>query len=58
MPGHPWGDIRGLGNRLRHGYDRIRLDVVWNTARYRLPDLTADARRALKHLEAGRGGAA
>jgi uncharacterized protein with HEPN domain len=22
MPGQPWGDIRGMGNRLRHAYDR------------------------------------
>ena len=57
MPGHPWGDIRGLANRLRHAYDRIRLDVVWNTARDRLPGLTADARHALERLRAERGNA-
>lgn len=22
VPGQPWGKIRGMGNRLRHGYDR------------------------------------
>lgn len=32
MPGHPWGDIRGMGNRLRHAYDRISLDILWNAA--------------------------
>ena len=26
MPDQPWGDIRGMGNRLRHAYDRISLD--------------------------------
>lgn len=23
MPGRPWPDIRGMGNRLRHAYDRV-----------------------------------
>jgi len=36
MPGQPWSDIRGMGNRLRHAYDRVSLDIVWNTARDRL----------------------
>lgn len=52
MPGQPWGDIRGMGNRLRHAYDRIDLDVVWSTARNRLPTLEADARRTLEQLRA------
>jgi uncharacterized protein with HEPN domain len=26
-PSQPWADIRGLGNRLRHAYDRIDLDI-------------------------------
>jgi uncharacterized protein with HEPN domain len=50
MPNQPWRDIRGIGNRLRHAYDRVNLDVVWNTARHRLPALAADARRALEQL--------
>lgn len=56
MPDQPWGDIRGMGNRLRHGYDRINLDVVWDTVRERLPALEADAGRALEHLRAERSG--
>lgn len=51
MPGQPWGDIRGMGNRLRHAYDRVSLEVVWNTARDRLPALAAEARRALARLQ-------
>jgi uncharacterized protein with HEPN domain len=47
MPDQPWGDIRGMGNRLRHAYDRVNLDVIWNAARHDLPGLAADARRAL-----------
>jgi uncharacterized protein with HEPN domain len=51
MPGQPWGDIRGMGNRLRHAYDRVSLDIVWNTAQDRLPELAAEARRALARLQ-------
>jgi Protein of unknown function DUF86 len=35
MPGQPWNDIRGMRNRLRHGYDRINVDIVWDTIRLR-----------------------
>jgi uncharacterized protein with HEPN domain len=51
-PSQPWGDIRGMGNRLRHAYDRIDLDVLWNTVRDRLPSLKADVERALVDLKA------
>jgi uncharacterized protein with HEPN domain len=51
MPGQPWGDIRGMGNRLRHAYDRVSLDIVWNTAQDRLPALAAEARGALAQLQ-------
>jgi uncharacterized protein with HEPN domain len=50
MPSQPWGDIRGIGNRLRHAYDRINEDVIWNAVRHDLPSLAADARRALQRL--------
>ena len=50
----PWGDIRGMGNRLRHAYDRIDLDVLWNTVRDRLPSLKADVELALVGLKARR----
>ena len=51
-PSQPWGDIRGMGNRLRHAYDRIDLDVLWNTVRDRLPSLKVDVERALAGLQA------
>ena len=51
-PSQPWGDIRGLGNRLRQAYDRIDLDILWNTVRDRLPSLKADAQQALLGLKA------
>jgi uncharacterized protein with HEPN domain len=52
MPNQPWGEIRGMGNRLRHAYDRISLDVIWNSVCRDLPTLAADARRALAQLQA------
>ncbi len=55
MPGQPWSDIRGMGNRLRHAYDRVDVDIVWRTAQARLPELAAEAGRALAHLQAGQG---
>ena len=55
-PNQPWADIRGMGNRLRHAYDRIDLEIVWNTDQHRLPSLKADASQALARLRAqGRG---
>jgi uncharacterized protein with HEPN domain len=51
MPGQPWGEIRGTGNRLRHAYDRISLEVIWGTVRHDLPGLVTAARQALANLE-------
>jgi uncharacterized protein with HEPN domain len=50
LPAHPWGDIRGLGNRLRHGYDQIDINIVWNVVSERQPSLKADAVAALEGL--------
>ncbi len=55
MPDEPWADIRGMGNKLRHAYDNISIDVIWATVHQRLPSLEAAARGALKHLRTQRG---
>jgi uncharacterized protein with HEPN domain len=47
VPSQPWRDIRGMGNRLRHAYDRISVDVIWNAIGSDLPALAADVRTAL-----------
>jgi uncharacterized protein with HEPN domain len=31
LPEQPWRNIRGMGNWLRHQYDRVSLDIIWNT---------------------------
>lgn len=28
IPNQPWADIRGMGNWLRHAYDRISVGVI------------------------------
>ncbi len=48
LPEQPWRNIRGMGNWLRHQYDRISLDTVWSTVTQDLPPLKAIARYALR----------
>ena len=45
-PGLPWHN-RGLGNWLRHQYDRVDTQTVSNTVTDDLPLLAAGVRRAL-----------
>lgn len=52
MPHQPWADIRGLGNWLRHAYDRISFDVIWDAIQNDLPSLRAAASDALMRLTA------
>ena len=35
----PWRSMRGMRNRIAHGYFDINLDVVWDTVQTALPDL-------------------
>lgn len=51
-PAIPWRDIRGLGNWLRHQYDRVDSTMVWNTVRDDLPPLGAAVAEALQHFSA------
>lgn len=38
-PEIPWRGMRGMRNRIAHGYFDINLDVVWDTVRMALPGL-------------------
>jgi uncharacterized protein with HEPN domain len=38
----PWRVMRGMRNRIAHGYFEVDLEVVWDTARTALPQLLAD----------------
>jgi uncharacterized protein with HEPN domain len=35
----PWRNMRGMRNRITHGYFDINLDVVWDTVQTALPEL-------------------
>ena len=52
-PGLPWRNIRGIGNFLRHEYDRVDLDTVWHTVTDHLPPLKASITVALQKSETG-----
>jgi uncharacterized protein with HEPN domain len=38
-PEVPWRNMRGMRNRMAHGYFEINLDVVWDTAHEWVPEL-------------------
>lgn len=48
-PDQPWRDIRGIGNQLRHAYERIDLNTIWNAITDDLPPLKASITRALNY---------
>jgi uncharacterized protein with HEPN domain len=50
MPDQPWHEIRALGNRLRHEYDAIREDRLWDIVQIDLPSLCAACEDALRRL--------
>jgi uncharacterized protein with HEPN domain len=40
-----------MGNRLRHAYDRVDFDLIWDTVQDDLPALKAAVTRALPMLK-------
>lgn len=48
-PGLPWRNIRGIGNWLRHQYDRIDVDAIWQTVIENLPPLETAVAKALSN---------
>jgi uncharacterized protein with HEPN domain len=51
-PGVPWPEIRGIGNWLRHAYDRVDAQVVWDTVQNDLQPLKMAIRTALASMRA------
>ncbi len=35
----PWRSMRGMRNRIAHGYFEINLEIVWDTVQTALPEL-------------------
>jgi uncharacterized protein with HEPN domain len=46
-PEIPWPKVASIGNILRHDYERIAADVLWNLARNDLPTLEQACRDEL-----------
>jgi uncharacterized protein with HEPN domain len=55
VPGQPWQEIRALGNRLRHEYDAIREDRLWDIVQIDLAPLCAACEEALRRLREAEG---
>jgi uncharacterized protein with HEPN domain len=47
IPDQPWRDIRGIGNHLRHAYERVDLQTLWAAVTDDLPPLKAAMLREL-----------
>jgi uncharacterized protein with HEPN domain len=50
-PDVPWAIMRGMRNRIVHGYDQIKIEIVWEVVTADLPPLVPALERIL--LEAG-----
>jgi uncharacterized protein with HEPN domain len=49
--GVPWLKIRGMRNRIAHGYMSINVETVWDTVQTSIPDLL-DELHAIRHWRA------
>ena len=54
-PDVPWRNMKGMRNRIAHGYFDINLDVVWDTVQTALPELL-ERLPAIREAAAGEGG--
>ena len=50
-PDVPWREIAGIGNKLRHEYQRIEDRVLWNVVQRELEPLEMAARAMLADLD-------
>ncbi len=49
-PDQPWQQIRALGNRIRHEYDRLRAERIWEIVERDLPALKGACEQVLEKL--------
>ena len=40
-PSVPWKQMKGMRNRIAHGYFEINVEIVWETVKLALPELIA-----------------
>jgi uncharacterized protein with HEPN domain len=50
-PDVPWASMIGMRKVVAHGYDRVRLDIVWRVVSEDLSRLESQIRRILAELE-------
>jgi uncharacterized protein with HEPN domain len=50
-PDIPWAQMRGMRNRMAHGYFDIDLDIVWQTVQSSLPALQIHVAAALEKIK-------
>jgi len=50
-PQVPWRNMKGMRNRIAHGYFDINLDVVWETVQSALPELIEQLNAIRKDAE-------
>jgi len=51
FPEIPWQQMRGMRNHIVHGYDRIKLEIVWEVVTRELPPLVPHLERILREAE-------
>ncbi len=47
LPTHDWQAIRGVGNILRHDYDKVSVSMIWGIVQLNLTPLLNDLEAAL-----------
>lgn len=50
LPAQPWQDIRNMGNFIRHQYDAVILQTIWDTIKDDLEPLREIVQRNLAAL--------
>ncbi|MDP1643931.1 MAG: DUF86 domain-containing protein [Thiobacillus sp.] len=50
-PTFPWKQMRGMRNRMAHGYFEINLDIVWETVQQSLPELEQQILQLMQQAE-------
>lgn len=50
-PDARWRNVRAIGNILRHRYDEIVHQIIWDSVKNKLADLRASAVKELARLE-------
>lgn len=57
FPAIPWASMMGTRHVIVHGYDIVRLDIIWRTIQDDLPPLVQPLRDALRQAEIEDGSA-